>query len=221
MPTMDKEGLLRALWRDKMHVEARALELAPAAVRRSYEHAFHPTELVLEGLRAFPEGLLRLWWTCPRGHLVFTHLPSRYAPGPQPWRDDTLTAVAYVSIVELRQDPPAVWRALLELVDHLLGGACDEARPRFSQGAGITPQLAEVAQRFTEIAALGYAARDLGAEDAAQDAAQDAAEYLTRTLWLYLREPRRLNVLDPLAYRLYHGTLMAEDFWAGQCPPPE
>ncbi len=218
MPTMDKEGLLRALWRDKMHVEPRALELAPAAVRRSYEHAFHPTEIVLQGLRAFPEELLRLWWACPRGHAVFTHQPSRYAPGPQPWRDGILTAVAYVSIVELRPqysraDPAAAWWPLLELVDHLLGGACDETRPRFSQGAGITPELAEAARRFAGIAELGYAAKELGATD--------AETYLTRTLWLYLREPRRLNVLDPLAYRLYHGTLMAESFWTGQRPPAD
>lgn len=211
MPTSDKEGILRALWRDKMHVEPRALDLAPAAVRRTYEHAFHPTELVLHGLRDFPQGLLRLWWACPRGHVVFTHLPSRYAPGPQPWRDGTLTAVAYVSIVELRQDTAAAWRPLLELVDHLLGGACDSARPRFSQGAGITPELAEAAQRFAKIAALGYAAEEL--------ATADASDYLLRTLWIYLREPRRLNVLDPLAYTLYHRTLLAESFWAGQRPP--
>lgn len=213
MTANDKERVMRALWRDKMHVEPRALELAPAAVRRSYEHVFHPTELVLEGLRAFPEGLLRLWRTCPRGHAVFTHLSSRYAPGPQPWRDGTLTSVAYISIVELRRDRPVAWRALLGLIDHLLGGACDEARPRFSQGAGITPELTEAARRFVRIAELGYAAEELGATD--------AGEYLTRTLWLYLQEPGRLNVLDPLAHRLYHGTLMADDFWAGQCPPSD
>ena len=165
MPPMDQEAVLRALWRDKMHVEPRALELAPAAVRRSFEHAFHPTTLVLDGLRDLPTGLLRLWWACPRGHVVFTHLPSRYAPGPQPWRDGTLTAVAYVSIVELRPelsgaDPFSPWRALLDLIDHLLGGACDAARPRFSQGAGITPDLADAARRFAEIAALGYAAEE-------------------------------------------------------------
>lgn len=213
---LDKDAVLRALWRDKMHVEARALELAPAAVRRSYEHAFHPTELVLDGLRALPEGLLRRWWACPRGHMVYTHLPSRYAPGPQPWRDGTLTSVAYVSIVELRPgisgaEPFAAWRGLLELVDHLLGGACDPARPRFSQGAGITPELADAARRWVRIAGLGYAAEALGTSD--------AGEYLARTLWLYLREPHRLNVLDPLAHRLYHGTLMDEGFWARQRPP--
>jgi hypothetical protein len=210
MPTMDKEGVLRALWRDKMHVEPRALEMAPAAIQRSYEHAFHPTELVLEGLRALPVGLLRLWWACPRGHAVYTHLPSRYAPGPQPWREGTLTSVAYVSIVELRRDPRAAWRALLELVDHLLGGACDEARPRFSQGAGITPELAEAARRFTSISELGYAAESLRTSD--------AADYWVQTLWLYLQEPLRLNVLDPLVYRLYHSALMDDSFWAGQHP---
>jgi hypothetical protein len=215
MPTTDKEAMLRALWRDKMHVEPRALELAPAAVRRSYEHPFQPTELVLHELRAFPHGLLRLWWLCPRGHAVFTHRPSRYAPGPQPWRDGTLTSVAYVSIVDLcpqysGADPLAAWRALLELIDHLLGGACDESRPRFSQGAGITPTLAEAARRFSVIAGLGYAAEPLGTSD--------ASDYLVQTLWLYLQDPRRLNVLDPLAYKLYHDTLLAESFWAGQCP---
>jgi len=210
MPMTDREGLLRALWRDKIHVEPRALELAPAAVRRSYQHVFQPTELVLEGFRAFPQGLLRLWWSCPRGHAVLTHRPSHYAAGPQPWRDGTLTSVAYVSIVELRQDPFAAWQALLELVDHLLGGACDERRPRFSQGAGITPEVAEVAQRFVDIAALRYAADALGAAT--------ASDYLVRTLWLYLHDPRRLNVLDPLAHRLYHGTLLAESFWANQHP---
>ena len=210
MPTMDKEGLLRALWRDKMHVEPRALAMAPAAIQRSYEHTFHPTELVLEGLRAFPAGLLQLWWACPRGHAVFTHLASRYAPGPQPWREGVLPSVAYVSIVELRRDPRAAWRALLELVDHLLGGACDEARPRFSQGVGITPGLADAARRFVAISSLGYAAGVLGTAD--------AADYWAETLWLYLQEPLRLNVLDPLAYRLYRSALMDDGFWAGQHP---
>lgn len=215
MSIAEKRQVLRAIWRDKMHVEPRALELAPAAVRRSFEHAFHPTTLVLDGLRDLPTGLLRLWWACPRGHVVFTHLPSRYAPGPQPWRDGTLTAVAYVSIVELRPelsgaDPFSPWRALLDLIDHLLGGACDAARPRFSQGAGITPDLADAARRFAEIAALGYAAEELGTED--------AGAYLARTLWLALHEPRRPNVLDPLADRLYRRTLLAEAFWARQRP---
>lgn len=208
MPKMDKEGVLRALWRDKMHVEPRALELAPTAVRRSYQHIFEPMELILAGLRAFPHGLLRLWWSCPRGHAVFTHRPSHYAPGPQPWRDGTLHSVAYVSVVALRQDPPAAWRALLELIDHLLGGNCDEGQPRFSEGSGISPDLEEAARRFADIAALQYAAEPLGAAG--------ASDYFAHTLWLYLQDPRRLSVLDPLAYRLYHATLLAESFWASQ-----
>ena len=208
MTPNDKDALLRALWRDKMHVAPRALDLAPAAVRRSYEHIFQPVEIVLADLRALPAELLRLWRDCPRGHAVFTHEDSRYAPGPQPWRDGTLESVAYVSIVALRQDPEAAWVSLLHLVDHLLGGACDAARPRFSEGAGITPALEDAARRFQEIVGLGYAAEDAPIED--------ARSYFAHTLWLYLRDPRRLNVLDPLSYRLYHGTLLAESFWAGQ-----
>jgi len=100
--------------------------------------------------------------------------------------------------------------ALLELVDHLLGGACDEARPRFSQGTGLTPELADAARRFTSISELGYAAESLRTSD--------AADYWVQTLWLYLQEPLRLNVLDPLVYRLYHSALMDDSFWAGQHP---
>ena len=54
MPTSTKFQVIRALWREKMHVEPRALELAPATVRDSYAHIWEPAELLMAELEALP-----------------------------------------------------------------------------------------------------------------------------------------------------------------------
>lgn len=205
MPPKEKRSVLRSIWRDKMHVEPRALQLAPARIARSYEHIWQPAELLMVELKALPLGLLRLWQQSTRGHLIFTHRPSVYQPGPRSWHETTFEGVCDLSLTDLREDKRRALLAVFNLLDHLLGSDASQGGPWLSDGGGVTPALREVGARFTQIYALGYGREELGAET--------AHDYLAQTLWLYLHDARRLNVLDPLVYKLYHNTLMNERFW--------
>lgn len=198
----EKAAVLRALWRDKMHVEPRALELSPPTARDHYAHIWEPAESLMRDLKVFPVGLLRLWTDSPAGHLVFTHRASRYEPGPQPWREGFLESVCYLALRDLLGDKREAMWALFDLLDHLLGSYARADGARFSEGEGVTGALGRLARRFRRVHELGYGHDELGA--------RTAEDYFQRTLWLYLAEPRRLNALEPLAYKLYAHGLMQE-----------
>ncbi|MHB1296372.1 MAG: hypothetical protein ACYC4R_15445 [Anaerolineae bacterium] len=201
----DRDRVLRAIWRDRLHVEPRALELAPARIRDRFEHPLAPADQFLDLLAPFPTGLLAFWLACEAGHVIFSQRTGGYAPGPQPWREGSLSGVCYVSLADLQEDRDAVLRDLIHLLDHLLGSCGVEGEPRFSEGRGATKKLADAARRYQQLEALGYARAELDTPT--------PADYLAATLALYLRNAPRLNVLDPLAYRLYHTTILSETFW--------
>jgi hypothetical protein len=204
----DKRKLLRALWRDHMHVEAQALALSPVAVRARTAHAWAPAERVMQELERFPAGLLATWLGLGVGHLVFTHQPSCYQPGSIPWQERTLRAVAYVSLADVDHDPLEALLSVFHLWDHLLGCGARDDGLWLAEGGGLTPALREVGAQFVRANALGYGHGAL--------AVDNARDYFAHTLLLYLRDPRRLNVLDPLVYKLYRATLMSEAFWLKQ-----
>jgi len=201
----EKRSALRAIWRDKMHVEPRTLQLVPAHIARSYEHIWQPADVLMAEIEVLPLGLLRVWQGSERGHLVFTHRPSGYQPGQQPWRDTSLESVCYLSLADLREDKGRAIRAVFNLLDHLLGSEALEGGLWLSDGNGLTPALREVGARFAKIYALEYGRAELGAKT--------AHDYLAQTLWLYLHDAGQLNVLDPLVHKLYRNTLMDEGFW--------
>ena len=205
MPTRIKLQVIRALWREKMHVEPRALELAPATVRNSYAHVWEPADLLMAELEALPLGLLRTWEQSERGHIVYSHLPSAYRPGVQPWQKGTLESVCYLSLGDLRGDKRSALTALYNLLDHLLGSGAVAGEGWLSDGAGLTAALQEVGARLARIVALGYGQAEL--------AASTPHAYFASTLWLYLQDPQRLNTLDPLVHKLYRQTIMDESFW--------
>lgn len=205
MSMEDKRQVIHGIWRDKMHVEPRALELSPPAVRDSYAHIWEPADILRADLCAFPLGLLCVWQESTRGHVVFTHRPSCYRPGPQPWRDTTIESVSYLSLTDLIDNKSVAMLPLLNLLDHILGSEAVAGEPWLSDGGGITVALRDVGRRFLQIHALGYGHDELGAAT--------AHDYFAHTLWLCLQDPRRLNVIDPLVHKLYRGTLMREGFW--------
>jgi hypothetical protein len=209
--TDSKSALLRALWRDKMHVEPMALDLASASVRAAYEHIWQPAELLMGDLQVLPLGLLRFWQDGSAGHLIFTHRPSSYRPGPQPWRETMLDGLCDLSIVELLEDKGRAMRALFNLLDHLLGSSGVAGGAWLSDGAGATAALRRLGARLVRIYALGHWQGELPGQSLAQ---HDIHSYLARVWWLYLDDPRRLNTVDPLAHRLLTTTLMNERFWA-------
>ena len=203
MPTRQK--VLRAIWRDKTHVEAQALELSPRTVRDRFEHIWAPADIVMAELEAVPLGALRVWRSIARGHLVLTHRESRYQPGPQPWRDAILESVCYLSLTDLHRDRMKAMLAVLNLLDHVLGSKAAEDEPWLSDGGGITAALRQVGRRFLEIQALGYGQGQLGAHT--------KHDYFAHTFWLCLHDQQRLNVIDPLVHRLYRNTLLRDEFW--------
>ncbi|HHX65774.1 MAG TPA: hypothetical protein GX702_12890, partial [Chloroflexi bacterium] len=182
-----------------------ASDLSPSAVRHRFAHALEPADRLLEMLTPFPSGLLRLWLAAPGGHVVFTHRPTAYRPEPQLYHREMLEGVCFVALSDLMQDQEAVLLALTSLLDHLMGGGASSGGPYFSDGHGVTPALAEAAGRFVRIHDLGYGHDELGVHS--------ARDYFAHTLRLYLRDERRLNVLDPQVQRLYRHTLMSEAFW--------
>jgi len=205
MSVAEKQRVVRAIWRDKMHVEPRALALSPPVVRSAFEHIWAPAQLLMKDLENLPTGLLRAWRDSQRGHLIFTHRPSLYCPGPQPWRQAMIESVCYLSVADLAQDKRSAMLKLFNLLDHLLGSEARVGEPWLSDGDGISEALREIGTRFVRIHALGYGFPDLGMNT--------AHDYFAHTLWLYLHDPRRLNVTDPLVFKLYRHALMREGFW--------
>ena len=207
IPLLDaKRQTLRALWRDKMHVEPQALERSPVAVRASYAHIWEPAEVWMQALEVLPLGLLCLWGDCSHGHLVFTAQASEYRPGAQIWQGKTLESVCYLSLADLRQNSRHAMWATLALVDHLLGSQAQPDGLWFSDGQGVTPHLRAAAARFVALHVLGYGAEELKAAT--------ARDYFAHALELYLTLPQRLNVLAPQMYRLCRHELMNEVWWS-------
>ncbi len=201
----DKETILQALWRDRVHVAPRAFELSPPSVQERFDYALQATDVVLDLLCPFPTGLLRLWQDAPRGHVVVTHRPSTYRPGPQPWRDGQLDGVCYLSLGDLDEEKRVAMVTLFHLLDHVWGSQGAVGEPWLSDGGGITGRLERVGERFAKIQALGYGHEALGVSS--------AHDYFAHALWLYFEARQRLNVLDPLLEKLYRGTLLRENLW--------
>jgi hypothetical protein len=201
----DKETVLQGLWRDKMHVAPRAFELSPPSVQDHFEYALEATDLLLDDLRPFPMGLLSLWQDTHRGHVVITHRPSDYQPGPQPWRDGQLEGVCYLSLGDLCGKKKPAMVAVFHLLDHVWGSWGAGGEPWLSDGGGVTERLKRVGERFVKIHSLGYGHEEFGVSS--------AHDYFAHGLWMYFQARQRLNVLDPLLEKLYRGTLLRENLW--------
>lgn len=207
------EAVLRALWRERMHVEPRLLEALPSNIARRLEHIWEPTEILLADLRRFPLGLLRFWQASGRGHIVFTaEGPFTYQSGPQSWqarRDGPMYAWEGLCLLSAAAaklgERPAAWLPLLQFFDHLLGSRAEKDGGWFSAGCGPNAPLLRAAERFVELEALHYGHEALGVES--------PADYFAHTLWLRAVDRARLNVLDPLLCKLYDTTLFDSAFW--------
>jgi len=126
---------------DRMHVAPRALELSPAAAQRRFNSVWAPLEELLSRLRPLPAGLVRFWLQQPGGHVIITHLPSSYEPGPRALKHHVLYNVACVSVSDLARDSLHALVPLGCLLDHLLGCGGVEDGKWLSEGGGLTPAL--------------------------------------------------------------------------------
>lgn len=201
---MTEQGLER-LKIDRLHVTARALELSPAAVQQRFKHIWEPLDDLSRQLEVLPAGLVRFWLAQPGGHVVISHMPSRYEPGIQTLKRQVLHHVAHIRLSDLVTAPLEALVPIGHLLDHLLGsgGATDE--PWLSEGGGANQRLCQVGQRVQALFPLGY-----GFD---QGACADARSYLARSLALYLHDRRALNVSDPQIERLLRTTLLSGAFW--------
>lgn len=201
----DRDALLQALWRGRLHAEPACLELSAPDVRARLQTVWDPGRLFLKQISSLPRGMLKLWYETSRGHVVFTHQTSRYLRGPQRWRDRSFEAVCYLRVTDLLDGGEAAFLVFAQFLDHLLGSGAVEGGGCFSEGVGVCPRLAEAARRFARDEALGYGHEELGATS--------PADYFGRCLWLYLTDAQRLNVLDPNIHKLFAGTLFQPQVW--------
>jgi hypothetical protein len=200
-----KGQILERLKVDRLHVAPRALELSPANTQRHFKHIWAPLDELLSRLRPLPAGLVRFWLDRPGGHIMITHLPSRYDPEEQAFKQQALRNIAFVRLSELAEGSLEALVPLGYLLDHLLGSGGSVDSPWLSEGGGIDPVLREVGGRVRELFPLGY-----GFDEAA---CGDARTYFARSLALYLYDRRALNVADPQIERLLRTTVLSEAFW--------
>jgi len=197
-------GNLERLKMDRFHVAARAVELSSAGAQKRYPQLWAPLQDLVSRLRPLPDGLVRFWLKEPGGHVVVTHLSSRYEPGKGRLKNTTLHNVAYVSASDLAENPIDALAPIGSLLDHLLGNAGGEEGAWLSEGGGVQQALRELGLRVAELFPLGY-----GFDEAA---CADIRSYFARSFALYLQDRQRLNVADPLIERILR-TLLSEAFW--------
>ncbi len=193
--------LLRALKRERLHVERGALAASPLAVRRRFAHAWAPADLLLEHMAAWPVGLLAYWLAAPAGHVVFSASPSAYLPESIPWRERTLQAVARLALADLLGDGRPAFETLAHLVDHILGSRGAAGGQWLSDGSGANSALAQVAGQLAALARLAYGPGEPHA-------------YFAWAFAGYWLDRPALNVADPHVERTLRTSLCSERFWS-------
>ncbi len=190
---------------DKLHVEPRALELAGGGGSERFGNIWAPARAAMRWISKLPVGLLKYLGSCSRGHIVITHLPSRYLE-QYTFRGRELSGVVLVCVTELGGGAPMrPLHVLGHLLDDLLGRGHNVEGPWLSEGGGALPPLKEVAGRIARLFPLGYGVDKI--------ARQSPREYFAQSLALYFSDERRLNTSDPQMHRLFRRTLLAEEFW--------
>ena len=190
---------------DRIHVAPRALELSSPVAQQRFRHTWAPLDDLVAKLQTLPTGLVRFWLRQPAGHVVITHLSSRYEPGEQRVKRQVLRNVAYVGIADLAQDSLEALVPIGHLLDHLLGSSGTAEGRWLSEGGGGSQALREVGARVVKLFPLGY-----GFDEAA---CGDVRAYFARSLALYLLDRRALNVADPLIEKLLRTALLSDAFW--------
>lgn len=206
-PRASEHALLEMLWRERMHTDPQAIELAPRPVRDAFASIWEPAERMRGYLSRLPAGLLSLWLGQPGGHLIFTHLASGYHPGLYTWRAREFEGTCTIGTADLVQQPCKALMAVGDLIDHLLGSGLAADGAWLADGAGLTEGLRELAPRLGRLHALGYATP--------HDVTDTPRSYFSRTFALYLTESAGLNISDPLAYRFFHRALLSDTWWRG------
>jgi len=203
MTSPESQTALRALLRDKVHVQRGIVARLPSAQAERLRSPLDLSRLLLHPLNASPAALLSFWAYHPRGHAVINLERAGYQPGLHPVGRYTMDCVAWVTVRRLL-DEPQLAPPIAHLLDHLLGSDGDPDGPWLSDGAGRSPIWAEVAARLVREFKLGYAPGE---------AATNPHMYFAWGLRTYLSDRPSLNVADPGLERLLRTTLLDPGFW--------
>ena len=203
MSTPENHAALRALLRDKVHIQPGTLARLPTSEAARLRSPLDLGRLLLAPLGRAPLELLRFWGGHPRGHAVVTPLRHVYAPGLQPVGRRQYDGVAWVAAQRLLAES-GLAGPLASLLDHLLGSDGQPDGPRLSDGgSGRSAAWAEVGQRLQRQFALGYAPPEASSPHA----------YFAWGLRIFLADQPGLSVIDPGLERLLRTTLFDSAFW--------
>lgn len=195
--------VLRALLRDKIHVQPGALARLPSPEAARLRSPLDLGRLLLAPLGHAPLELLDFWMKHPRGHAVINPQRHEYVPGDQPVGRRRYDGVAWVAARRVLAEP-GLAAPLAGLLDHLLGSDGQQDGPRLSDGAGRNAAWAEVGQRLQRQFDLGYAPPEVAAAPGL---------YFAWGIRAFLSDPAALSVVDPGLERLLRTTLFDSRFW--------
>lgn len=209
MNTVDTQALLRALLRDKVHVQRGLTARLPSHQIAQWRSPLDLARLALTPLQGAPRELLNFWHMHPRGHVLIAAGMQGYQPGVVRFGRKTCEAAAWLRAdVLLRGEGLAA--PLAALFDHLLGSDAAADGEPLSAGAGRTPAWQAVGEALQRQHRLGYAP---------PEAAASADDYFAWGLRLALADPQALSAADPGLERLLRTTLLSAAFWQRNFQP--
>jgi len=191
-----------AVWQQlhmRLHILPTTLTRSPAQVRERFATPMALWQVVAPELAPLPLPLRERWLAAPGGHLVLTPDRHGFVPGPQPFRRETLTDVAWLRAALWLSDRTAFYEPVGWLVYHLL---CD----RFDlEAAAATAPWASFWQGLQSGWQAGY-----GLGEAARC---DVVGYLVAGIAGYLGDRRALNQRDPRLEKLLAATVFNAHFY--------
>ena len=203
MTSPDRDYVLRALLRDRIHVRPETLARLPTAEADRLQSPLDLARLVLQPLRHAPLAMLDWWRLQPRGHVVIGPVATDYVAGSQAVGRRTFDGVAWVAARQLLSgDELPV--SVANLFDHLLGSDGDPDGLWLSDGGGRGAAWQEIGARIERQRALGYAP---------PAPAGNPHDYLAWGMRTFLADRQQLNVADPGLERLLATTIFDAAFW--------
>jgi len=203
MSSSENQMTLRALLREKVHIQPGTLTRLPSSQAARLRSPLDLGRLLLAPLAGAPLALLDFWIGHPRGHVVVNPLRHEYLAGVQPVGRRSYDGVAWAAAQRLLTEP-GLADPLAHLLDHLLGSDGAAEGRRLSDGAGRNAAWEEVGRRLQRQFNLGYAPAA---------AAQSPERYLAWGLRAFLADAAGLSVIDPGLERLLRTSLFDAGFW--------
>ncbi len=205
-------GRAEKRWQEWLHARARLMPglliESPSWVRQAFEHDWAPMQALARQVKRLPPALAGFLLGYSSGFVAIATGESRYVPGPVSLRGREVHNVAFVSVADLARDNEQPLHVIGHLVDHHLGCGGRPQGRWLSEGGGVTPAWQKAGERLSGLFALGY-----GVDEVARSGVRD---YFARSLALYCRDRRRLNVADPQIEKWLRNTLWNETFWQEQ-----